>query len=339
VKAFLALPYFARQGEVDRERAASYAAMVNLFALLFLMSVLAAALITNWTTRPLQLLRRGLERIGLGTRNEPIPYHGNDELGQLVEVYNRKVEELRVSAEKLARSERESAWREMARQVAHEIKNPLTPMKLNIQHFQRTWTPNLPDAKERLDRLSAGLVDQIDALSHIADEFTHFAQMPPARPVDLDLGEAARRAVALYSQQPGATVELVGDETLTVHIDPDHLLRILNNLIKNALQAISPERDGRVRIILERTDDEAVMEVRDNGEGISEEWRERIFTPNFTTKSSGMGLGLSMVQRMAEHAGGRVWFETTTGVGTSFFVALPSQRSPDTFAASDQPVS
>jgi len=335
VKAFLALPYFARQGEVDRERAASYAAMVNLFALLFLMSVMAAALITNWTTRPLQLLRRGLERIGLGTRNEPIPYHGNDELGQLVEVYNRKVEELRVSAEKLARSERESAWREMARQVAHEIKNPLTPMKLNIQHFQRSWSPDAPDAKERLDRLSAGLVDQIDALSHIADEFTHFAQMPPARPVDLDLCEVARSAVALYAQQPGATVELEGDEKLIVHIDPDHLLRILNNLIKNALQAIPPERNGLVRVLLKRTDDEAIMEVRDNGEGISEEWRERIFTPNFTTKSSGMGLGLSMVQRMVEHAGGRVWFETTTGVGTSFFVALPSKQSPDTFAATE----
>jgi signal transduction histidine kinase len=335
VKAYLALPYFARQGEVDRERAASYAAMVNLFALLFLMSVLAAALITNWTTRPLQLLRRGLERIGLGTRNEPIPYHGNDELGQLVEVYNRKVEELRISAEKLARSERESAWREMARQVAHEIKNPLTPMKLNIQHFQRSWSPEAPDAKERLDQLSKSLVDQIDALSHIADEFTHFAQMPPARPVDLDLGEVAQRAVALYAQQPGTTVELEGEEALTVHIEPDHFLRILNNLIKNALQAIPPEREGRVRILLKRADDEAVMEVRDNGEGISEEWRERIFTPNFTTKSSGMGLGLSMVQRMVEHAGGRVWFETEVGVGTSFFVALPSKHAPDTFADND----
>ncbi|MEO8733993.1 MAG: ATP-binding protein, partial [Flavobacteriales bacterium] len=315
----------------------SYAAMVNLFALLFLMSVLAAALITNWTTRPLQLLRRGLERIGLGTRNEPIPYRGNDELGQLVEVYNRKVEELRISAEKLARSERESAWREMARQVAHEIKNPLTPMKLNIQHFQRTWTPDEPDAKERLDRLSAGLVDQIDALSHIADEFTHFAQMPPARPVDLDLGEVARSSVALYAQQPGTTVELEGDEEFNVHIDPDHLLRILNNLIKNAQQAIPPEREGHVRVMLKRAGDEVIMEVRDNGEGISEEWRERIFTPNFTTKSSGMGLGLSMVQRMVEHAGGRVWFETTTGVGTSFFVALPSKQSPDTFAATERP--
>src|SRR5690606_32576303 len=139
VLAYLALPYFARQGEVDEQRAASYVALVNLFTLLFLLSVVAAALITHWTTRPLELLRRSLERIGLGTRNEPIPYRGNDELSQLVRVYNRKVEDLRESALKLARSERESAWREMAKQVAHEIKNPLTPMKLNIQHFQHTW--------------------------------------------------------------------------------------------------------------------------------------------------------------------------------------------------------
>ncbi|MEO8733138.1 MAG: histidine kinase dimerization/phospho-acceptor domain-containing protein, partial [Flavobacteriales bacterium] len=225
VKAFLALPYFARQGEVDRERAASYAAMVNLFALLFLMSVLAAALITNWTTRPLQLLRRGLERIGLGTHNEPIRYRGNDELGQLVEVYNRKVEELRVSAENLARSERESAWREMARQVAHEIKNPLTPMKLNIQQFQRTWSPEQPDARERLDRFSNGLVEQIDALSRIAGEFSDFAQMPRAQAEQVDLREVANAATALFAADPGAQVVLQAGPSSMVQVDREHLLR------------------------------------------------------------------------------------------------------------------
>ena len=177
VLAYLALPYFARQGEVEQERAAGFVALVNLFTLLFLLSVVAAALITHWTTRPLELLRRGLERIGLGARNEPINYRGNDELGQLVSVYNGKVDELRESAMKLARSERESAWREMAKQVAHEIKNPLTPMKLNIQQFQRTWSPELPDARPGWTGSVMDWCSRSKALSRIAGEFSDFAQM------------------------------------------------------------------------------------------------------------------------------------------------------------------
>ena len=331
VLAYLALPYFARQTEVEQERAAAYVALVNLFTLLFLLSVVAAALITHWTTRPLELLRRGLERIGLGARNEPINYRGNDELGQLVRVYNRKVEELRESALKLARSERESAWREMAKQVAHEIKNPLTPMKLNIQQFRRTWDPAMPDARERLDRFSAGLVEQIDVLSRIAGEFSHFAQVPPAQPRPVDLAEVARTAVQLFADTPGHTVHLQGEGPLPVLADREHLLRVFNNLIKNALQAVPEERQGRVEVVLRRRGGEAVAEVRDNGTGIAPEDRDRIFQPSFTTKTSGMGLGLAMVKRMVEQAGGRVHFESTTEPGRSgsaFFVTLPLDHPP-----------
>lgn len=322
VLAYLALPYFARQAEVEQARASGYVAMVNLFTLLFLLSVVAATLIAHWTTRPLQVLRRSLERIDLGARNEPIPYRGNDELGQLVRVYNSKVEELRESALKLARSERESAWREMAKQVAHEIKNPLTPMKLNIQQFQRTWDPQAPDAKQRLDRFSSGLVEQIDVLSRIASEFSHFAQIPPAQPEQVDLAEVARAAVQLFADTPACTVGLQSDGPLPVLADREHLLRVFNNLIKNAQQAIPDGSEGCVDVLLRREGDEAVAQVRDNGTGIAPEDRERIFQPSFTTKGSGMGLGLAMVKRMVENAGGRVWFETQEGRGTSFFVAL-----------------
>ncbi len=326
VLAYLALPYFARQGEVEQERAAGYVALVNLFTLLFLLSVVAAALITHWTTRPLELLRRGLERIGLGARNEPINYRGNDELGQLVTVYNRKVDELRESARKLARSERESAWREMAKQVAHEIKNPLTPMKLNIQQFQRTWSPELPDAKERLDRFSDGLVQQIEALNRIASEFSDFAQMPGARPEPVDLNESAAATTALFAAQPDAEVVLHPGPSLVVSADREQLQRAFTNLIKNALQAMPEGQAGRVDVMLRKVGDNAVVEVRDNGTGIAVADQERIFQPSFTTKGSGMGLGLSIVQRMVENAGGRVWFETSTEPGksgTSFFVELP----------------
>ena len=323
VLAYLALPYFARQGEVEQERASSYAALVNIFTLLFLLSVVAATLITHWTTRPLELLRRGLERIGLGARNEPINYRGRDELGQLVKVYNRKVEELRESALKLARSEREHAWREMARQVAHEIKNPLTPMRLNVQHFQQTWDPAAPDARERLDRFGNNLVEQIDVLSRIAGEFSNFAQLPPAHPDHLDLSSVAQTVVHLFANTPGAKVQLHTTGPLPVLADREHLVRMFTNLVKNALQAMPEGREALVEVRLHAEGGNAVAEVKDNGAGIPEEHRSRIFQPNFTTKGSGMGLGLAMVQRMAENAGGKVWFTTEEGRGTSFFVALP----------------
>ena len=325
VLAYLAMPYFARQNELEQQRAAGLAALVNLFTLLFLLSALAAALITAWTTRPLDLLRKGLERIGLGARNVPIVYAGNDELGQLVQVYNAKVDELRRSAERLARSERESAWREMAQQVAHEIKNPLTPMKLAIQHFQRSWAPDAPDAKARLERLTSGLVEQIDTLGRIAGEFSDFAQMPPAHPQPLDLREVSATAVALFAGTPGS-VQLMDGAPVRVSADREHLLRVLNNLIKNALQAVPEQVLPIVEISVSAIGGMAVLEVRDNGSGIRPEVQDKIFTPNFTTKNSGMGLGLAMVKRMVEQAGGNVRFESSTGAGvpgTSFFVELP----------------
>lgn len=323
VMAYLALPSFADQVQQEEERSSVLVAVMNLFVLMFALSVLVAIFISNWTTRPLDLLRASLERVALRGTNEPLRYRGDDEVGRLVEVYNRKVEELRESAERLALSERESAWKEMARQVAHEIKNPLTPMKLSIQHFQRTWTPEAPDARERLDRFSNNLVEQIDVLSRIAGEFSHFAQMPPAHPVALDLAEVAGASVQLFSSIPGCRVRLLGEGPLPVHADREHLLRTFNNLVKNALQAIPEEREGRVEVILRREGHEAIAEVRDNGSGMPADALDHVFVPRFTTKSSGMGLGLPMVKRMVENAGGRVWFTTEEGRGTSFFVALP----------------
>ncbi|MBL7962837.1 MAG: HAMP domain-containing protein [Flavobacteriales bacterium] len=323
VLGVLSLPYFARQEEVDQERASSTAAIANLFVLLFMLSSVAAALIASWTTRPLQLLRRGLERIQLGARNEPLNYSGADELAELVAVYNRKVEELRASAERLALSERESAWREMARQVAHEIKNPLTPMKLGIQQFQRTWDPTAPDARERLERFSRSLVEQIDALNGVATAFSQFAQMPPARPEPLDLREVLHAAVEVFRATPGCSIVLHETPSLPLHADREHLLRVFNNLLKNAVQAIPEGRAGHIEVRAWRQADQAIVEVRDNGAGIPADVHERIFTPSFTTKSSGMGLGLALVKRMVEGASGKVRFESVVGDGTSFFVELP----------------
>lgn len=326
ILGYLSLPSFADQRQQEQERSGVLVAVVNLFVLLFALSVLMALFISNWTTRPLDLLKRSLSAVDLQRVNAPLPYRGKDEVGQLVEVYNQKVEELRLSAEKLARSERESAWKEMARQVAHEIKNPLTPMKLNIQHFQHTWDPQAPNARERLDRFSNNLVEQIDVLSRIASEFSHFAQMPPAHPTQLDLSEVADTAVQLFANTPGCRVQLNTSGPLPVHADREHLLRTFNNLIKNAQQAIPEDREGHVYITLQQAGSEAIAEVRDNGTGIPADAIDLVFVPKFTTKSSGMGLGLPMVKRMLENAGGRVWFTTEEGMGTSFFIALPIRQ-------------
>jgi len=324
VLAYIALPGFADQAQQEQGRSDVLVAVINLFVLLFALSVLVAVFISNWTTRPLDLLKNALSTVGLQGANEPIRYRGDDEVGQLVEVYNRKVDELRESAERLARSERESAWREMARQVAHEIKNPLTPMKLSIQHFQRTWSPDAPDAAERMERFSQGMVQQIDALSAIAGEFSNFAQMPKAREERLDLADVARAAVEVFHSTPGTHVSLTNtSRPLFVVADREQLLRVFNNLLKNALQSIPDGQRGRVEVVLRAEGTDAIAEVRDNGTGIAEADQQRIFQPNFTTKTSGMGLGLAMVKRMVEQAGGTVRFETRMDEGTTFIVSLP----------------
>jgi len=322
LQAYLNLPSFARQGEMDRERGTLLTAIVNLFVLLFALSLLAGVFISAWTIRPLDLLKRGLSRIALQGANEPIAYSGRDEVGELVRVYNRKVDELRDSAEKLARSERESAWKEMARQVAHEIKNPLTPMRLSVQHFERTWDPGATDAKERLARFTAGMVQQIDALSRIAGEFSAFAQMPQPQPSVFDLREVARAGVELFAGQQGIGVSLHAPEALPVHADREHLLRAVNNLLKNAVQSIPEGRIGRIQVMLAREGPHVLLSVADNGSGIPDDARDRIFTPSFTTKSSGMGLGLAMVKRIAEQAGGSVRFSSSLE-GTTFVLELP----------------
>jgi len=324
--AYVALPSFSDQARQGEERAQLLVAVVNLFVLLFALSVLLAVFISNWTTRPLDLLKRSLAGMALDRSNQPLQYRGKDEVGELVAVYNQKVEELRESAERLARSERETAWREMARQVAHEVKNPLTPMKLGIQHFQYTFDAKAPDAKERLDRFAKSMVEQIDTLNGVASAFSQFAQMPAAAPTELDLCEVVRAAVDVFHASPGITVTHEEEGPLPVLADREHMLRVLNNLLKNAVQAMPEGHDGRIAVIARREGSRARIEVRDNGTGIPMESRERIFTPSFTTKSSGMGLGLAMVKRMVEQAGGRVWFESEEGAGTRFFVELPLLR-------------
>lgn len=321
---FINLPYFTHQDKYSQEISTFIVAFINLYVLLFLASIIVAIFISNQITLPLTTIRENLRKIELGKRSEPINYRREDEIGKLVREYNKKVDELAVSAELLARSERESAWREMAKQVAHEIKNPLTPMKLNIQHLQRFRGEGM-DYQEYVNRICQTLIGQIDTLSDIATEFSNFAQIPTAMKQVFDLAGQIGKVIGLYENNDRINIsfEKKTPEDILVNADREQLSRALINLIKNGIQAIPEEKAGNIEIFLDKKEHMAVVSVRDNGTGISPELQEKMFNPNFTTKSSGMGLGLAIVKNIAENFNGRVWFETIMNQGTTFHLEIP----------------
>ena len=324
ITGFLNLPYFEKQNELNREISGFLSALINIYVILLALSLIVALFISSRITKPLQLIQSKMGQTRLGRRNELIEYKRNDEIGRLVLEYNRMIEELSASAEKLARSERESAWREMARQVAHEIKNPLTPMKLSVQHLQRAWNESQEGKEEMIGRISATLIQQIDTLSQIATEFSDFARMPAAEKINLDLKELIRSETELFRETPGVKITFHEPEFDTrVYADKRQLLRAFSNLLKNAIQAIPEDRPGKIDIRIEREGSDLLVTFEDNGIGIPEDQRDKIFIPNFTTKSSGMGLGLAMVKNILEQHNGSIWYSSVYGQGTRFFVRLP----------------
>ncbi|HKJ79064.1 MAG TPA: HAMP domain-containing sensor histidine kinase, partial [Prolixibacteraceae bacterium] len=317
------LPYFIKQDKYSQELSTIVVAFINLYVLLFLVSIIVAVFIASQITRPLVVIQENLRKIELGKRNEPIRYGRKDEIGSLVKEYNKKVDELAVSAELLARSERESAWREMAKQIAHEIKNPLTPMKLNIQQLQRT-KGNDSDPLF-LERVTSTLIEQIDNLSNIATEFSNFAKIPTARNQVFNLAEQLQKVIDLFENHTRVTIVFHsnGLEYIEVNADREQLSRAIINLVKNGIQAIPEDKNGEITMELNRREHMAQIAVSDNGSGIPVDLRDKLFSPSFTTKSSGMGLGLAIVKNIVENFSGSIWFETEIGKGTTFFVEIP----------------
>jgi two-component system nitrogen regulation sensor histidine kinase NtrY len=323
--AYLNLPYFAKQSELEKEISGFLVALINIYVLLFALSIIMAILISNYITKPLKLIQDKLSKIKFGKINEPIEWKEHDEIGSLVTEYNRMIDELSKSAELLAKSERESAWREMAKQVAHEIKNPLTPMKLSIQHLQHTWKDNAPDMDQKMERLTKMIIEQIDTLSTIATEFSNFAEMPKANLEKINVKQILLSGVALFDELENIAIEFkneTSDEAFVL-ADKEQLLRVFNNLLKNAIQSIPETKKGEIVIGLTREKEFFVITVSDNGSGIDDDLLDKIFVPNFTTKTAGMGLGLAMVKNIIETAKGRIWFETEVNKGTIFYVVLP----------------
>jgi len=321
--AYINLQHFGQQNEFETQIQKFLVAIVNVFVLLLALSILIAIIVSNWLTAPLRILQESFSAVRFGTHNERISYSKEDEIGSLVKDYNQKLEELEYAAQKLARSERESAWREMAKQVAHEIKNPLTPMRLSVQHLLRSYNADDPKSEEKLKRVANSIIEQIDALTNIANEFSNFAKMPLPEEEKLNIIELIRTAKQVFVSE-GVSVKVVADvEGVTVRADRNQMIRVFNNLIKNAIQATPENRSTEVTIHISRTESQVQIDVEDNGVGISAEKKNKIFTPYFTTKSTGTGLGLAMVRQIVENHHGTIDFESTEGEGTTFTIMLP----------------
>lgn len=323
ILGYLNLPYFAKQEELENEISDFFVSTVNIYVAIFALALFISLLLANQLSRPLSLIRNQISKLKLGGDLELIKWKGNDEIGALVREYNRMVVELSDSVEQLAQSERESAWREMAKQVAHEIKNPLTPMKLSIQHLQMAYERNAEDLDVRIKKTTQTLIEQIDTLANIANEFSHFAKMPEGKMESINLLNTIENAIHLYDTYEDVRISIQSTVTeIWINGDDDQLLRLFNNLIKNSLQAKVEGKSLEVIIRLEKTDQSIVIDVIDNGIGIPEDKKEKIFEPNFTTKSSGTGLGLAMSRRILQNMGGSIQLKQKED-GAHFQLTLP----------------
>jgi len=325
VIAYLNLPYFAKQKDLQKEISSFLIAYVNIYILTVIFAIITTLIVAKYVTRPLEFIRNKMRTIKLGDPDAKITWKHEDEIGSLVAEYNRMLDVIAVSAEKLARSERETAWREMAQQVAHEIKNPLTPMKLNVQYLKKSWDEKTPGWEEKFEKFTSNMIEQIDSLSEIASAFSDFAKMPGSNPGKVDLYSIAKQAIDLFEDTPGLTITLRHDGSLPFYIKADRkqILRMFNNLIRNSIQAVANIKDGRVDVRLYNEEDHHIVEISDNGVGITEDQAQKIFRPNFTTKTGGMGLGLAIVYNIVKNSGGEITFSSKPGAGTSFFVRLP----------------
>lgn len=322
--AYLNIPYFTSESNLKEEISNFLVTIINLNAFIFLIAGIVAFFITSRITGTFSVISEKMKMINLEKENVPISWTRDDEIGQLVQEFNTMLAKLDASAEALAKTEREGAWREMARQIAHEIKNPLTPMKLSMQYLQKAMAQKSEDVQELTNNVAKTMVEQIDHLSYIASEFNQFANIDHSHKVVLNLNDVLKNIIDLFITDPNIKLHytLYKDEIL-IEADKSHINRIFTNLIKNALQAVPESRMPVVRITQVIKEKEVIVSVRDNGSGIAEELRQKIFMPNFTTKTSGTGLGLAMCKRMVEHAGGHIWFETEIDSGTIFYVSFP----------------
>ena len=321
--AILNLPYLENDEFLNKELREFLFRLGYAYLLMILMAVVFAYYISKYITKSLKTISDKLNETRLERRNKKIEVSSSsEEIATLVNAYNSMIDQLEASAVKLATSEREQAWREMAKQVAHEIKNPLTPMRLTIQSFQRKFNPDDPDITQKLQEYSKTLIQQIDTMSSIASAFSSFAKMPAQKSEDLNVVEIVKLALDIFNE-PYIHFK-ADDDKIIAKFDRAQLIRVVTNLVKNSVQSIAIENSSpqiTVHVYAEKA--HVVISVKDNGIGIPEDMQHKIFEPKFTTKSSGMGLGLAMVKNIIEAYQGRIDFNSNLDQGTTFRVTFP----------------
>ncbi len=327
--AYLNIPYLNSQLELKQEISNFLVTLINLNAFIFVLAGVIAILLTNRITNSFTLIGNKMRDVNLGKVNEEIEWNTNDEIGVLVNEYNKMVHKLEQSALALAKSEREGAWREMARQVAHEIKNPLTPMKLSIQYLQRSVENNAPGMHELSQRVAATLIEQIDKLAKIASDFSQFANIEHVVDEVFNVNDVLGSLMVLYSSNDVINIKWKKlDHPAYIKADKTQVNRLFTNLLQNAIEASAEHQKATITISQNITGDQLLVSISDEGTGISEEMKDKIFIPNFTTKSSGTGLGLAISKGIVEKAHGKIWFTTKQDEGTTFYVTFPLVQEP-----------
>lgn len=318
----LNIPYFAQNDELNLDILIMVVITVNIAIVMMVLAFILSGLLAERVTKPLQMVNDKLKWMRFGGKNEKIVYNHKDEVGALVVEYNNMVDKLDESIAQLAKSERESAWREMARQIAHEIKNPLTPMKLNVQFMQRSLPQmNEEQFKERFKNMSDMLIEQIDNMAAIASAFSDFAKMPVDNCEVFNISDVVENCVALFKNNID-TLDCRIEPGINVMADKEQMRRVFINILKNAEQSIPEGTVGVVSVTVRRENNNVEIRIKDNGCGIPQELRTRIFEPNFTTKSSGTGLGLAICRKIVESMGGTIDFDSVIGSGAEFVVRL-----------------
>ena len=322
----LNLPYFEDDTFNTMELQEFLIRLGLVYLFMLIIAIILAYFISRYITRSLKTISDKIDQTRLSHRNKKIILNGaSKEIETLVGAYNSMIDELEASAVKLARSEREQAWREMARQVAHEIKNPLTPMRLSVQSFQRKFDPADPDIATKVKEYSNTLIQQIDTMSSIASAFSNFAKMPAQQNETLNIVKVVKLALDIFNEN---YISLVApEEEIIAKLDRTQLIRVVTNLVKNAIQAMDETAEPRIVVSVTTEEDLIKITVADNGKGIPDDFKDKIFEPKFTTKTSGMGLGLGMVKNIVETYQGNITFTSQTGKGTVFTVTFPKVKT------------
>ena len=324
--AILNLPYLQKNDLVQKDIRAFIRNLVEVYFFMLILCVGLAYLLSNYITRSITAISDKINETRIGKQNKKIEASNvSGEISVLVDAYNSMIDQLEESAIKLAVSERENAWREMAKQVAHEIKNPLTPMRLTVQSFERKFDPQDPNIKTKLSEYSETLIQQIDTMSSIASAFSNFAKMPARKDEILNLNEVVNSALDIFVEE-GIELE-TSVSNIQINFDRTQLIRVMTNLVKNAIQSIPYDIAPIVKVRILEKNEKALIYISDNGCGIKDENKQRIFEPNFTTKSSGMGLGLAMVKSIVETYSGSIDFTSKIDEGTEFIVQIPLYKN------------